>query len=99
MSIEMTPKPRRELILDAVSDLATDLLDYDRKEDESCPAARSRKAIEVGRSRPRKLPAASGISCWGNSGDLHLLRGPVHPWGATQAVEVVRPRSNVARLD
>jgi hypothetical protein len=37
MSIEMTPKPRRELILDAVSDLATDPLNYDQKEDEYLP--------------------------------------------------------------
>jgi hypothetical protein len=40
----MTPKPRRELIHDAISDLATDLLDYDRKEDEYLP----RGAIEEG---------------------------------------------------
>jgi len=33
----MTPKPRRELILDAVSDLATDPLNYDQKEDEYLP--------------------------------------------------------------
>ena len=37
MSIEMTPKPRRELILDAVSDLATDPLNYHQKEDDYLP--------------------------------------------------------------
>jgi len=66
MSIDMTPKPRRELILDAVSNLATDPLDYDRKRTSTCPAARSRrdrgaqsrKTFEAGRSRPR--------DCWPN---------------------------------
>ena len=37
MSIDMTPKPSRELILDAVSDLATDPLSYHQKEDEYLP--------------------------------------------------------------
>jgi len=51
MSIEMTPKPRRELILDAVSDLATDPLNYDQKEDEYLAPRRDR-----GRpSRPERL--------------------------------------------
>jgi len=51
MSIEMTPKPRRELILDAVSDLATDPLNYDQKEDEYLP----RGAIGGRPSRPERL--------------------------------------------
>ena len=52
MSIEMTPEPRRELILDMVSDLATDLLDYDRKEDEYLPRA----AIEKGHRGRESTP-------------------------------------------
>jgi hypothetical protein len=47
MSIEMTPKPRRELILDAVSDLATDPLNYGQKEDEYLPRGAIGKAFEA----------------------------------------------------
>jgi hypothetical protein len=60
MSIEMTPKPRRELILDAVSDLATDPLNYDQKEDEYLAPRRDRgRPSRPERLRLRRLLAAS----------------------------------------
>ena len=62
MSIEMTPKPRRELILDAVSDLATDPLNYHQKEDDYLPRGAIGKTFEAGEhlpgshtSRPERL--------------------------------------------
>lgn len=57
MSIEITPKPRRELILDAVSDLATDPLNYDQKEDEYLP--RGDRGRPSRPERLRRLLAAS----------------------------------------
>jgi hypothetical protein len=55
MSIEMTPEPRRELILDMVSDLATDLLDYDRKEYEYLPRAAIEKGHRGRESTPEEI--------------------------------------------
>jgi hypothetical protein len=60
MSIEMTPKPRRELILDAVSDLATDPLNYDQKRTSTCPAARSGKTFEAGETTPEEIASRIG---------------------------------------
>jgi hypothetical protein len=48
MSIEMTPKPMRELILDAVSDLATDPFNCDQKEDEYLPRGATGYRMRVG---------------------------------------------------
>jgi hypothetical protein len=72
MSIEMTPKPRRELILDAVSDLATDPLNYDQEEDEYLPRGaigedlRGRRAstglahFEAGETTPEEIASRIG---------------------------------------
>lgn len=41
-------KTRRQIILDAVTDLVADLLYYDRKEDEDLPVGEIELAIEEG---------------------------------------------------
>lgn len=55
MSIEMTPNPRRELILDAVSDLATDPLNYHQKKDEYPPRGATCRRDRGRPSRPERL--------------------------------------------
>jgi hypothetical protein len=43
-----TEKTRRQIILDAVTDLVADFLYYDRKEDEDLPVGEIELAIEEG---------------------------------------------------
>ena len=68
-------KSRRELILDTVSDLVSNLLWYDRKEDEDLPRGEIEAAIAAGEITVEEIVVAFAAELSGGLPDLPATHG------------------------